>query len=223
MFPNCFARRRRIFICHHLLKRRYFWWLFFMPKFFHLFSTNDVTKKGGEKILKNSWSVDWSLAASHCRIGCAGHSILNIPQPLLSRAVQSNCLGLSGPDPSCGRSGWCSELPNKRGFHLYNFRLLHSAPWPYNSIWNSELPLPALSAISTKTIPDFLAKNSVNHWKVLISLTIVKKIVNSMQKLGGIKTLAIFLGLDAQFLCFCWVFFIPLCGIGQCGPFIKKI
>ena len=42
---------------------------------------------------------------SHCRIGCASHSILKIPQPLLSRAVQLNCLGLSGPDPSYGRSG----------------------------------------------------------------------------------------------------------------------
>jgi len=83
---------------------------------------------------------------SYCRIGCASHSILNIPQPLLNRAVQSNCSRLSGPDAPYGRSGWCFELPNIRVFHTYNF---------------SVLPLPALPAVSTKTILEFLANNAV--------------------------------------------------------------
>ena len=101
------------------------------------------------------------IQLSHWYIGCASHSELNIPQPLLSRAVKSNCLGLSGPDASAGRSGWCFELPRMWGFHPYHFCLLHSAPWPSNMIWNSVLPLTALTAISIKTIPYFLAKNSV--------------------------------------------------------------
>ena len=75
----------------------------------------------------------FSLSA-HCYIGCASHSELNIPQPLLSRAVKSNCLGLSGPDASAGRSGWCFVLPRMWGFHPYHFCLLHSAPWPSNMI-----------------------------------------------------------------------------------------
>ena len=86
---------------------------------------------------------------------------LNIPKSLLSRAVKSNCLGLSCPDTSAGNSGWCFELPRMWGFHPYHFCLLHSAPWPSNMIWNSVLPLTALTATSTKTIPYFLAKNSV--------------------------------------------------------------
>ena len=107
-----------------------------------------------------------NLATAHCHIGCACHSELNIPKSLLSRAVKSNCLGLSCPDASAGNSGWCFELPRMWGFHPYHFCLLHSAPWPSNMIWNSVLPLTALTAISIKTIPYFLVKNSV-LWKVL--------------------------------------------------------
>ena len=130
-----------------------------------------ISKKILMNYLKIMSLILLKVPSTHCHSGCESHSELNIPQPLLSRAVKWNCLGLSSPDPSAGKSGWCFELSRMWGFHQYHFCLLHSAPWPlelHPGLW--------MSAVATADLPQSAGSDVGGEDQLCIKIWVESKL-----------------------------------------------